>query len=257
MTCARCRACERAAYVSFMPMTMRGGIWEVLTTTPDPTSLGGFAAPTRRASCQPAIRHAGLLRDDRHSDLLQGRDVSDSDTLEHAARRGRQRVVRAAALSRPGSDRPIVRLCAARSAPSSASSATSAFRGLERTTASRRSTWRRSATRWPGRFLRAAGPGHEDLGAAGDADAGGARDHQEGRSATADHRHATLEEVVSLETAPRVVQLRVIGAFARSRFPARRHRHPRTARVHRRVRARARSASASRSAPRRATSCGW
>ena len=29
---------DSAAYISFLPMTMRGGMWEVLTTTPDPTS---------------------------------------------------------------------------------------------------------------------------------------------------------------------------------------------------------------------------
>ena len=42
-TRARCRV-ESAAYVSFTPFTMRGGMWK-LTTTPDPTNAGGFAPP--------------------------------------------------------------------------------------------------------------------------------------------------------------------------------------------------------------------
>jgi predicted permease len=72
---------QSAAYVSFAPFTMRGGMWEVLTTTPDPTNVGGFVAPadTRRA----ALR---FVTPDYFSTVnipvLQGRDISVTDTLE-------------------------------------------------------------------------------------------------------------------------------------------------------------------------------
>ena len=65
------------------------------------------------------------------------------------------------------------------------------FRGLERNDSEPQVYLAAfAATRWPGRVLRAAGSDHPHVGAAGDADAGGARDHQEGRSAAADHQHA-------------------------------------------------------------------
>ncbi len=73
-----------AAYVSFTPFTMRGGMWEVLTTTPDPTNAGGFAAP-------PDVRRASLrmVTPDYFKTLaiplLQGRDINVNDTLDTAA----------------------------------------------------------------------------------------------------------------------------------------------------------------------------
>ena len=72
---------QRAAYISFAPFTMRGGMWEVLTTTPDPTNVGGFAAP-------PDVRRASLryVTPDYFATIgipiLQGRDVSATDTLD-------------------------------------------------------------------------------------------------------------------------------------------------------------------------------
>ena len=72
---------DRAAYVSFTPFTMRGGMWEVLTTKPDPTNLGGFEAP-------PDAKRAALrfVTPDSFATLgipiRQGRDVSDTDTLD-------------------------------------------------------------------------------------------------------------------------------------------------------------------------------
>ena len=68
-----------AAYMSFTPFTMRGGMWEILTTTPDETNLGGFAAP-------PDLRRAALRYvtpgyfDTIGIPILQGRDVADTDT---------------------------------------------------------------------------------------------------------------------------------------------------------------------------------
>ena len=70
---------ESAAYISFTPFTMRGGMWEVLTTTPDPTSLGGLRRAARRAAgASLRYRHAGLLRDDRHSDPAGPRRQRDT-----------------------------------------------------------------------------------------------------------------------------------------------------------------------------------
>ena len=72
---------RRAAYISFLPMTMRGGVWEVLTTTPDPASPGRFVKPDdqRRASLRfvtPGFFEA------IGTPILQGRDVSASDTID-------------------------------------------------------------------------------------------------------------------------------------------------------------------------------
>jgi ABC-type antimicrobial peptide transport system permease subunit len=60
---------------------MRGGVWEVLTATPDPNSPGGFVAPAdqRRASLRfvtPGYFEAIGIP------ILQGRDVSVSDALD-------------------------------------------------------------------------------------------------------------------------------------------------------------------------------
>jgi len=69
----------QAAYVSFTPFTMRGGMWEILTTTPDPANLGGFAAP-------PDVQRASLrfvspgYFDALGIPILQGRDIGNADT---------------------------------------------------------------------------------------------------------------------------------------------------------------------------------
>lgn len=72
---------ERVSYVSFTPFTMRGGMWEVLTTKPDPTNLGGFEAP-------PDLKRAALryVTPDYFATIgipiVQGRDISSSDTAD-------------------------------------------------------------------------------------------------------------------------------------------------------------------------------
>ncbi len=73
----------RAAYISFLPMTMRGGIWPILTTTEDPGSPGGFVAP------DPSDQRSASLRfvtpgffDAVGTPVLQGRDVSGSDARD-------------------------------------------------------------------------------------------------------------------------------------------------------------------------------
>lgn len=69
-----------AAYMSFVPFTVRGGIWEVLTTTPDPASPQGFVAP-------PDMRRASLrFMTPGYFDVIgipirQGRDINDADVL--------------------------------------------------------------------------------------------------------------------------------------------------------------------------------
>jgi putative ABC transport system permease protein len=69
---------ESAAYVSFLPMVMGGGVWPVLTTTPDPASPQRFVAhePERRASLR--FMTPGYFRT-MGIPLLRGRDVSASD----------------------------------------------------------------------------------------------------------------------------------------------------------------------------------
>ena len=72
---------ERVSYVSFTPFTMRGGMWEVLTTKPDPTNLGGFEAP-------PDVQRAALryVTPDYFATLgipiVHGRDIGTTDTLD-------------------------------------------------------------------------------------------------------------------------------------------------------------------------------
>lgn len=72
---------ESAAYISFLPMVMRGGVWEVLSTVPDATSSQRFApfdpSDQRRASFRYVtpgfFATIGVP-------IVRGRDVSDADT---------------------------------------------------------------------------------------------------------------------------------------------------------------------------------
>ena len=240
-------------------MTMRGGIWPILTTVPDPQQPGGVRrARSARPDAAPAC---ALSRRDSSTTIgtpiLQGRDVSDDRYARHAVRGGGQPIVRAASTF-------PVRIRSASSSRSASAVRTIVgvvgdirVRGLERESE-------------PQVYLPAAQQRDGMLGfyapqdlviratrAGVDADPGGAVDHQEGRSAAADHQRADARgrrrrrDRAARGPAARARRLRGGGV------PARRHRHPRPAGVHGVGARRARSACASRSAPGRATSCGW
>jgi putative ABC transport system permease protein len=74
---------RKAAYISFLPMTMRGGIWPILTTVPDPQSSQGFVAPDPRDQRNASLRFVtpGFF-ETIGTPILVGRDVSTSDTRE-------------------------------------------------------------------------------------------------------------------------------------------------------------------------------
>lgn len=206
-----------AAYVSFTPFTMRGGMWEVLTTTPDPTNAGGFAAP-------PDVRRASLrmVTPDYFKTLgipvLHGRDINANDTLETPA---------VAVVSRsfadqyyPGQD-PIGRQFGfafnVRTIVGVVGDVR--FRGLERT------------DNEPQVYIAAAQQRDGQIGFYAPQDLlvrTSIRATSLIPAVRAIIRKAdaqlpitsvrTLDDVVALETAPRVVQLRVLGAFATAAF---------------------------------------
>ncbi|MCC7125826.1 MAG: ABC transporter permease [Acidobacteria bacterium] len=72
---------RKAAYISFLPMTMRGGIWPVLTTVPDADSPQGFVAPDPRDRRSASLRFVtpGFF-EAIGTPFISGRDVSASDT---------------------------------------------------------------------------------------------------------------------------------------------------------------------------------
>src|SRR5687767_2559571 len=208
---------QSAAYVSFTPFTMRGGMWEVLTTTPDPTNAGGFAPPAdvRRASLRMVtpgyFQTLGIP-------LLQGRDVSPADTVDTAA---------VAVVSRsfaehyyPGQD-PLGRqfgfALAIRTIVGVVGDVR--FRGLERT------------DNEPQVYVAASQQRDGQIGFYSPNDLiirTSVLPATLMPAVRAVIRKAdpqlpitsmrTLEDVVALETAPRVVQLRVLGAFAAAAF---------------------------------------
>jgi putative ABC transport system permease protein len=72
---------QSASYISWLPMTFRGGVWEVLSATPDPASPGGFA---RLEGFQ---RPLALIRfvtpryfETVGTPILSGRDITAADT---------------------------------------------------------------------------------------------------------------------------------------------------------------------------------
>jgi predicted permease len=74
---------QSASYISFLPMTMRGGIWEVLSTTPDNNSPGGFVPLDPKQSYSASIRYVTpRFFETMGTPILKGRDVSLADTLD-------------------------------------------------------------------------------------------------------------------------------------------------------------------------------
>jgi putative ABC transport system permease protein len=206
---------ERAAYVSFTPFTFRGGMFEVLTTTPDPTSVEGFVAP-------PDVQRASLRMvtpgyfDAMGIALRQGRDVSASDTIDTPSI-----AVVSESFARqhfPGQD-PIGRSFAFAYAVRTIVGVVGdvRFRGLERD------------NNEPQVYLAAAQQQRlgfyapQDLIIRTSVPPATLMPAVRAVIRRADPQlpitsMRTLDEVVALETAPRVVQLRVLGAFAAAAF---------------------------------------
>ena len=72
---------ESAAYISFLPMVMGGGVWPVLSTVPDPGSPQRFVPPDPRNERRASLRFVtpGFFSTMR-TPILRGRDVSADDT---------------------------------------------------------------------------------------------------------------------------------------------------------------------------------
>jgi predicted permease len=74
---------QSAAYTSFLPMTFRGGIWEVLSTTPDASSPGGFVPLDPTHNSNAGIRFVTpRFFETVGTPILKGRDISLSDTVD-------------------------------------------------------------------------------------------------------------------------------------------------------------------------------
>src|SRR5688572_7293181 len=206
-----------AAYVSFRSEERRVGMWEVLTTTPDPTNAGGFAAPpdVRRASLRMVtpdyFKTLGIP-------LLHGRDITANDTLETPG---------VAVVSRsfveqyyPGQD-PIGRQFGfafnVRTIVGVVGDVR--FRGLERTD-NEPQVYIAAAQQRDGQIAFYA---PQDLLVRASAPATTVIPAVRAIIRNADPQLPitsvrTLDDVVALETAPRVVQLRVLGAFTATAF---------------------------------------
>jgi predicted permease len=74
---------QGASYVSWLPMTFRGGVWEVLSSTADPASPGGFSPLPEGRRDSALIRFAtpGYFST-IGTPLLAGRDINASDTVD-------------------------------------------------------------------------------------------------------------------------------------------------------------------------------
>jgi predicted permease len=209
---------SEAAYISFLPMTMGGGIWGILTTTPDPGSPGGFVAPDPRDQRNASLRFVtpGFFKA-MGTPLLQGRDVEPGDTLE---------TQNVAVVSQsfvrdhfPGQD-PIGRQFAVAFAVRTIVGVVGDIkvRGLERL--SEPQLYLPAAQQRDGQLgfyapkdlvIRSSVPSTTLIPAVRSIIA--QADPQQPISDV-----QTLEAVVSLNTAPRVVQVRVLGAFAAAAF---------------------------------------
>ena len=208
----------KAAYISFLPMTMRGGIWSILTTAEDKDAPGGFVAP------EPRDRRVASLRfvtpgffEALGTPLVQGRDVATGDTLDT------QRVaVVSQSFARdhfPDQDpigRPFAVMFAVRTIVGVVGDIR--VRGLERE--SEPQVYLPAAQQRDGQFLfytpkdlviRSVVPSTTLIPAV--------RSIINRADAQLPITNvSTLEDVVALDTAPRVVQLRVLGAFAVAAF---------------------------------------
>jgi predicted permease len=73
---------QSASYISWLPMTFRGGVWEVLSATPDPSTPGGFARLAGNERPNALIRYVtpGYFTT-VGTPILHGRDVQPSDTV--------------------------------------------------------------------------------------------------------------------------------------------------------------------------------
>ncbi len=208
----------KAAYISFLPMTMRGGIWPILTTATDPDSPGGFVPPDPRDQRSASLRFVSPgFFEAIGTPILQGRDVGPGDTLD---------TQRVAVVSRsfardhfPGQD-PIGRQFAVAFAVRTIVGVVGDIRvrGLERE--SEPQVYLPSAQQFDGQLtfyaprdlvVRLSVPSATLIPAVRSIIY-----QADPQQPVADVR--TLDEVVSLETAPRVVQLRVLGAFAAAAF---------------------------------------
>jgi putative ABC transport system permease protein len=71
-----------ASYISFLPMTFRGGIWEVLSATADQNSPGGFRPLDAEHAYSASIRFVtpGFF-ETVGTPVLKGRDIGAADTL--------------------------------------------------------------------------------------------------------------------------------------------------------------------------------
>lgn len=208
----------KAAYISFLPMTMRGGIWPILTTAVDENSPGGFVAPDPRDQRSASLRFVtpGFF-DAIGTPLLHGRDVAGSDTLDT------QRVaVVSQSFARdhfPGQD-PIGRQFAVAFAVRTIVGVVGDIRvrGLERE--SEPQVYMPAAQQFNQQLtfyvpkdlvIRSTVPSTTLIPAVR-----AIINRADAQQPVTDIK--TLEDVVSLETAPRVVQLRVLGAFAAAAF---------------------------------------
>ncbi|MGE3488803.1 MAG: ABC transporter permease [Vicinamibacterales bacterium] len=208
----------RAAYISFLPMTMRGGIWPILTTTEDPESPGGFVAPDALDQRVASVRFVtpGFF-DAIGTPLLQGRDVGAGDTLDT-----RRVAVVSQSFARdhfPGQD-PIGRQFAVAFAVRTIVGVVGDIRvrGLERE--SEPQVYMPAAQQFNGQLsfykpqdlvVRSTVPSSTLIAAVRSI-----INRADPQQPITDIK--TLEEVVGLDTAPRVVQLRVLGAFAAAAF---------------------------------------
>ena len=67
--------CESAAYISFLPMVMGGGVWPVLSTVPDPASPQRFMPPDPKNERRASLRFVtpGFFRHHADPDSARAR----------------------------------------------------------------------------------------------------------------------------------------------------------------------------------------